>query len=215
MIDMIIVGEDAVTRAIIKRLLKYVGPNVRVVREEPIRGGEIKQKILNYNGLYQPVCVLTDLDTYDCPPTLIQDWFGEISINPYLLFRIACDEAETWLMADKQGFSEFLGIQESLLPEIQRLDPMNFENIELRFLYKPSLFLMRELAPRSRHKNLVEQLTPRKGAKKGPEYNTAMLPFIEHHWNIEAAMLNSYSLRKAVQRINEFVRSFHSASLSA
>lgn len=212
MIDMIIVGEDAVTRAIIKRLLQDVGPNVRVVREEPIRGGEIKQKILKYNLLNQPVCVLTDLDTYDCPPALIYGWFGASVINPNLIFRIACDEAETWLMADKQGFSKFLGIHESLLPEIKKLDFRNVENIELHFPYKPSLFLIRELVPASSHKNLVEQLTPRKGAKKGPEYNSAMLPFIEHHWNIDAAMLNSYILRKAVQRINEFVRLFHAAS---
>ena len=209
MSDMIIVGEDAVTTAIIKRLLKDFVPGVRVIREEPIRGGEIKQKILKYNRLAQPdqpVCVLTDLDTYDCPPALIQDWFGKEVINPNLIFRIACDEAETWLMADKQGFSRFFGIQEALLPGTKSLDFRNAENIELRFPYKPSLFLMRELAPQSSHRNLVEQLQPRKSAKKGPEYNTVILPFIDQYWDVKAAMMNSYSLRKSVQRIIEFVQ---------
>jgi len=206
MIEMIIVGEDAVTRAIIKKLLQYSGQDVQVIREEPIRGGEIKQKILKYNLLGQPVCVLTDLDTYDCPPALIQDWFGDSSIKPNLIFRVACDEAETWLMADKKGFSKFLGIQESLLPGLKKLDFKNPANIELHFPYKPSLFLMTELVPKSSHSTLVEQLTPRKGAKKGPEYNTAILPFIQNSWSIEAAMHNSYSLRKAVKRIAEFIQ---------
>lgn len=201
MIDIIIVGEDAVTREIIKRLLRHSRDDFQITREEPIRGGEIKNKILNYNRLNQPVFVLTDLDEIDCPPSLIKNWFNQTPINPNLIFRVACDEAEAWLMADKIGFSRFLGIKESDLPGLKKLDRRNSENVELQFKYKPSLYLMRELI---NNKLLAEQLKPRLGAKKGPEYNTAIIPFIQKTWNIDSAAKNSYSLRKAIKRVNEF-----------
>jgi len=204
MIDIIIVGEDAVTREIIKRLLRHTRYDINVIREESIRGGEIKQTILNYTRLDLPVCVLTDLDDSDCPPSLIRDWFGETPINSNLIFRVACDEAESWLIADKAGFAKFLGIKENLIPGLKKLDFKNPDNVELKFSYKPSLYMMRELVSKSRNKVIVEQLTPRKGAKKGPEYNTALVPFIQKYWDIEAAVKNSYSLGKAVKRISEF-----------
>lgn len=204
MIDIIIVGEDAVTREIIKRLLRHTGKEFNVIREEPIRGGEIKKKILGYNRLELPVCVLTDLDESDCPPLLIKEWFKEMPINPNLIFSVACDEAEAWLMADKTGFSKFLGIKKEILPGLKKPDFRNPDNVELKFPYKPSLYMMRELAVKSSKKIIVQQLTPRKGAKKGPEYNTALLPFIQRYWNIDEAVKNSYSLGKAVKRITEF-----------
>ena len=204
MTDIIIVGEDAVTREIIKRLLRHSRKDFMITREEPIRGGEIKNKILKYNLLNLPVFVLTDLDDSYCPPSLIKEWFGQTAINPNLLFRIACDEAESWLVADKAGFSKYFGIKEDAIPGLKEKDRRNPENVELKFPYKPSLFLMRELAVKSNKKLLAEQLTPRVGAKKGPEYNTAIVPFIKEHWDIEAAVKNSYSLQKAVKRINEF-----------
>lgn len=204
MIDIIIVGEDAVTREIGKRLLQHSREDFQIIREDPIRGGEIKNKILNYNRLNLPVFVLTDLDDIDCPPSLIKSWFNQTPINPNLIFRVACDEAETWLMADKSGFSRFLGIKESAIPALKQVDRRNPANVELQFKYKPSLYLMRELAVKSNNKLLSEQLKPRKGAKKGPEYNTALIPFIQNNWDIDSATKNSYSLRKAIKRINEF-----------
>ncbi len=205
MTDIIVVGEDDVTREIIKRLLQDYRKDFDAIREEPVRGGKIKRDVLKYNRLNLPVIMLTDLDDYDCPPSLIKDWFHGESKNQNLVFRIACDEAEGWLMADKKGFAKFLKISEDLLPDLKSLDPRrNPQNKELAFRYKPSLFMMKELAQKSADKSLKEKLTPRTGAKKGPQYNSVLLPFITDQWNIEAAIENSYSLKKAVQRIHEF-----------
>lgn len=204
MSEIIVVGEDYVTREIINRLLKHYRKDLEIGRSEPVRGGEIKKLAMKYNRLNLPVIMLTDLDQYDCPPSLILDWFQGEPKNPNLVFRVACDEAEGWLMADKTGFAKFLKISEELLPDLKRCDSRNSENKELAFRYKPSLFLMKELAQKSTDKSFKEKLTPRKGAKKGPLYNSTLLPFIENHWNIEAAMRNSYSLQKAVARIREF-----------
>jgi hypothetical protein len=204
MIDIIVVGEDAVTREIARRLLHHSTTAYNIIREEPVRGSQLKSLIPKYNSLGLPVCVLTDLDDSDCPPSLIGEWFKGIPINPNLIFNVACDEAESWLMADKSGFSKFLGIKEESIPGLKKLDARNPVNVELKFSYKPSLYLMRELASKSVKKDILRRLTPRLGAKKGPEYNTVLLPFIRKHWDIDAAIRNSYSLGKAVKRIARF-----------
>lgn len=166
MSEIIVVGEDYVTREIIKRLLQEYRKDLDVIREEPVRGGKIKKDVLKYNRLNLPVIMLTDLDQYDCPPSLIREWFHGEPRNPTLVFRVACDEAEGWLMADKTDFAKFLKISEELLPDLKRCDSRNSENKELAFRYKPSLFLMKELAQKSTDKSFKEKLTPRKGAKK-------------------------------------------------
>jgi hypothetical protein len=204
MTDIIVVGEDEVTREIVKRLLHDSAHPFRIIREEPIRGGEIEKKAPMYNALNLPVIMLTDLDTYDCPPSLISDWFANSPISPRLIFRVAYGEAESWLMADTEGFSGFLSISGGHIPGVRNIDRRNPENIEPNFPYKPSLYLMRELARHSGDNDLKQKLTPRKLAKKGPEYNSALRPFIRNDWNIDAAARNSYSLRKAVKRIDDF-----------
>lgn len=204
MIDIIIAGEDLVTQEIARRILNYSVARFNITRVEPVRGAEIKNKILNYNRLNLPVCILTDLDNANCPPSLIQDWFKGQEINPNLIFNIACDEAEAWLMADKRSFSKFLGIKEEDIPGIKKVDRRNPNNIELDFKYKPSLFMMRELLPKSNNKNLADKLRPREGAKKGPEYNSTLIPFIRNEWDISLAKQNSYSLQKALKRIASF-----------
>lgn len=204
MADIIIAGEDTVTREIIKRLIEYAGLNINISREEPIRGGKILESLPKYNILGLPVIALIDLDDADCPVSLLNNIFHQTPINNNLLLRIAVDEAESWLMADKEGFSQYLSIPFDKIPANKSLDSKNDRNIELRFPYKPSLYLMRELASISSNTELKKQLTPKEGAKKGPEYNTAITPFIREKWDIKNAMRNSYSLQKAIQRIGEF-----------
>lgn len=146
---------------------------------------------------------LIDLDNDDCPPSLLRRIFSE-EINEQFLLRIAVSEAEAWLMSDRAGFARFLGIPVDEMPSITMMDNRNPANVELLFPCKPSLYMMRELASCSSNHELRIQLQPKIGAKKGPEYNVAIGAFIRNHWNIQGAMQNSYSLRKAVQRIREF-----------
>lgn len=81
MTDIIVAGEDEVTREIIKRLLRDSANPFRIIREEPARGGDIEKKALKYNSLGLPVVIFTDLDTHDCPPSLISEWFGDSRIS--------------------------------------------------------------------------------------------------------------------------------------
>ena len=198
-----IVGEDPVTQSMIERLLKEYRSDITIKNRLPARGGQIQNLAPKYNALGSPVFLLTDLDSYNCPPQLIKKWFGEENISNELLFRIAQEEAETWLMADRKGFSKWLSVDENLIPELKLIDKKKGIS-EIIFPIKPSLFMMMRIASHSTNKKLKEDLTPKKGAGKGPAYNSAMLPFIEKKWNIENAASNSYSLTKAIERLKNF-----------
>ncbi len=198
-----IVGEDEVTRAVLKRLFRDLRLDIEIDKILPARGGQIKVLAPKYNALDLPIILLTDLDTYDCPPSLIQDWFKGVQINKNYLFRIAYGEAESWLMADRTGFSRWIGSKITSIPDSQIIDRR--KNIkELVFPYKPSLFLMRDIATKATNIKIKNGLIPKEGSKKGPLYNATLLPFIENYWNIESASMNSTSLQKAIQRIKEY-----------
>lgn len=198
-----IVGEDEVTRAVLKRLLKDLRLDIEIDKILPARGGQIKVLAPKYNALDLPIILLTDLDTYDCPPSLIYDWFKGVQINRNYLFRIAYGEAESWLMADRKGFSRWIGSKITSIPDSQIIDRR--KNIkEIVFPYKPSLYLMRDIATNATNIKIKNGLIPKEGSKKGPLYNATLLPFIENYWNIESASINSTSLQKAIQRIKEF-----------
>ena len=62
--------------------------------------------------------------------------------------------------------------------------------------------MVNEIIPHSRIKEFKDQMIPQNGAKKGKEYNSALTPFIENHWNIENACQNSDSLNRMVKRIS-------------
>lgn len=207
MIDVIIVGEDAVTRAVIRRLLNEICPEgIHVIREDPARGGEIRGKTPNYNRLAQftRVIMLADLDTAQCPATEIRNWLGPEEKHPHFLLRFAVDEAESWLLADRTGLASYLGVSEALMPEPSPQNIRETHNVEIRPRVKSSLFLMMELVPHSSRTDIRRMLTPKDRFSKGPEYNSALVPFIENDWNVNEAGKNSYSLRRMMDRIREW-----------
>ncbi|MBI5373300.1 MAG: hypothetical protein HZA79_14855 [Sphingobacteriales bacterium] len=198
-----IAGEDPVTQAVIERLLTEYRDDLTINNKFPVRGGQIKIFAPKYNKLKSPIFLLTDLDGYNCPPELIRDWFGSTQISDDLLFRIAQDEAESWLMSDIEGFAKWLEIDTNLIPKTKMIDKKK-GIFEIRFPYKPSLFLMNKLAINSRNKDLKDALSPLKGAKKGPAYNSTILSFIYKSWNIKNAVKNSYSLSVTIERLVDF-----------
>lgn len=205
--DVIIVGEDPVTRQIIKKILEDLCPNgFNILREDPVRGSEIKKLAPNYNNLASnfPVILLADLDNADCPPSEQARWLSQQEKHPDFMFRFAVDEAESWLLADRLGFASFLGIEDSRIPLPSFLRPREPNNLEIRTSYKTSLFMMRELVPHSSKSEIKRQLTPIDHRSKGSEYNSALIPFIDKYWDVRAAAANSYSLQKMLSRIQEW-----------
>ena len=201
-----IVGEDAVTYSVIKRILYYCSSDFEIEAELPARGGQVKNKITEFNSLSEvhPVILLIDLDNYDCAPLLIEKLLKDK--NKCFIFNIAVDEAEAWLMADRKGFSSYFRVKIEDMPSAHQSKQGGRKALtEMNFTYKSSMFLTHELIKKSKNSDYIKQLTPKKNAAKGPEYNSCMLPFIQNAWNIDDARNNSDSLNRMILRIENLI----------
>lgn len=205
--EVYIVGEDQVTKEILIRILDYIG-GFEIYQELPARGGQIKAELDNYNrlSLSKPVILLTDLDQFNCAPELLYTWFKNISRNQDFYIRVAFNEAESWLMADRKGFSSFFKVPIDVIPESTIQSKRKSHIKELRFNYKSSLYLVREIIPRSSSKEIRDGMQSISGIGKGPLYNSIVQPFIEKHWNIDEAKANSYSLSNSINRLVSLIQ---------
>lgn len=155
--------------------------------------GYLRSRVSNFRQManHNVVVVLTDLDMKECAPTLMRDWFGDNALPGQLLFRVAVKEVEAWLLADREGFSEFLGINPEKIPEDsdQIMDP------------KVKLLQLAKVGRRE----LREDLLPRKGvfAQQGLGYNQVLGRFVMNGWSSERAAENSDSLRRTCERLVE------------
>lgn len=202
-----IAGEDEVTRSIIRKLIQVVCPGtISVGMERPFRGSQVKRETPRLNALavQVPVVLLADLDAEPCPVTSRQLWLEGGEIHPGFLFRFARDEAESWLLADREGLAAYLHISPERIPLPSPESRLRPNELEIRPPMKSSLFLMRELAANSPLSNLRNQLMPRHGASKGPAYNMALMPFIQSEWNPFAAEANSSSLARMIRALKKW-----------
>lgn len=155
--------------------------------------GYIKKNISGFNEAAKgcPFFVLTDLDTIDCAPTLIDNWLGE-SAHPNLIFRIAVREVEAWLLADIEGFSKFTGLSEANFRD-------NTEEIA-----DPKAELL-QLVKRCRVRKIKEDILPKNEfAVVGPNYNGRLGEFVMKHWSISRAVGRSDSLKRAMLHLSNF-----------
>jgi len=202
-----IVGEDDVTLAVIRRVLVHCSANYEIIQNFPARGGQIKSKIFEFNKISEtfPVVLLIDLDNDDCAPLLMKKLIK--GKNENFIFNIAVDEAEAWLMADIEGFASYFNIKIDDMPSAHQTKQGGKKALtEMNFRYKSSMYLTHELIKKSKNSEYVQQLTPKKNAAKGPEYNSCILPFIQNAWNIDAACQNSDSLNRMILRLEKLIK---------
>jgi hypothetical protein len=192
--NVILAVEDLLSELISVRILEYFG--IGVSQKLGLKGNlYLKDKAENLNRTAKkfPVFMLTDLDKpTQCPPQLIKSWLNGKQ-NPYFFFRIAVMEVESWVMADRNGFSDFLSIPLNRIPQ-------DTDSIE-----QPKEFLI-SLARMSRNTRLRRDLIPAPGAtsKVGPGYNSRLAGFVCSKWDIEMAFAASTSLWRMSQRLREF-----------
>jgi len=113
-----IVGEDPVTFAVIKKIIACISTQIKIISELPARGGQIKNKIPEFNVLSKknPIILLMDLDNSDyCAPKLLKRLITDK--NKDFIINIAVDEAEAWLMADREGFANYFCIDLKEMPD--------------------------------------------------------------------------------------------------
>lgn len=190
---MIAAVEDALSEAVVRKIVTVVRPDLTLYQVMRRNGqGYIRSKVrqLNQTARSVPVLVLVDLDRPDpCPADLIQALLP-IPHAPKLLFRVAVMETESWIMADREPFAEFIGIAEQIVPTDTDAE-----------LHPKELIV--SLARKSKHKQIREDLAPAPGDTRivGPAFNARLTSFVENAWRVDAATSASNSLRKAVERL--------------
>jgi len=136
---------------------------------------------------HQPWFVLIDLDDdATCAAALRATWLPEIP--EHLCFRIAVRALESWLLADRTGLAQFLGVSEARLPT----DP--------DALPDPKGTLV-GLARRARRRDIREGMVPRPGSGRrvGTVYTSQVATYVKECWSIPRATDRSESLARAVR----------------
>ncbi|MCU0645677.1 MAG: hypothetical protein MUC94_15645 [bacterium] len=182
--------EDAVHEAVLKKIFSQFNFSVGKCFSQG-GAGYLKTKIQGFNhaARVMPFLVLADLDKIECAPILIKEWLP-FPRHPNLLFRVAVREVESWILAHRNAFSKYLGINKNKIP------------VRVDDIIDPKQFLI-NLARRSRYKELREAIVPRSGssAQQGPDYNGALITYVNDHWDVETAALNSPSLQKMINAL--------------
>lgn len=186
--------EDELSELVLFRILERIGRYAVGTAYRRGGFGYLRRTIHGWNTAARgiPFIVLTDLDTYPCPPELINEWlpYGK---HPNLLFRIAVREVEAWLLADPANLSQFLNVRRTLIPT----PPDAIVDAKAALV---------GVASRSRSKVIRESIVPKPGstAKQGPDYNGRLGTFVREHWNVDVAKANSDSLSRTLDRLESF-----------
>ena len=197
-------GEDEVTVEVVKRLLAYCSPEYVIKKVIPARGSEVKTKIGVLNKLSEqaPVVLLIDLDANDCPPLLKSKLLANDAKQMNFIFNIAVDEAESWLLADREGIASFLDVELDVIPTSHLTKQSgNRALLEMDVPMKTSLVITHMIAPNSRSQLIRSTIASTDRKCKGKEYNSMIVPFIKNQWNIDAALQHSDSLQRMVSRL--------------
>jgi hypothetical protein len=135
-----------------------------------------------------------DSDSEKCALRLLRQAIPE-NQHPHLFFRIAVHEIETWLLADHENFSRFLGINQKKVPK----DPESIED--------PKLCLL-NLCRRAKRRPVQKDLLPAEfsTATQGPNYNNALIEFVRNQWDPNKAGKNSESLRRALLSVHRLAK---------
>ena len=183
--------EGNVDEAVIRRIIRHVG-----AIPGPIHGRNgkvfIRQRVANYDqaGRFSPWIVLVDLDhDADCAPALRRSWLPNPS--PYMCFRVAVRQLESWILADRERIARFLSVSASKIPH-------NPESIEA-----PKEMVI-TLARQSRRRDIREDMVPRPGSGRavGPAYTARLIEFVMSEnmgWRPDIAARKSESLHRALR----------------
>ena len=194
----LIATEDALSVAVVCKILEIKHVSAQNLIILPTGGfGRLKSKLGSYcqaalNG--RNIFMLTDLDQAPCASKLVNSWFEGLTKPSRFLFRVAVREVETWLLADRSAFANYLGISPNLIPR-------NIED-----LADPKQYLL-SLARRSSSRKLRTELLPRDGvlATQGFGYNENLVDFVANSWSPLRASELSISLDRTLVRVEDWV----------
>lgn len=189
--------EGALDEPVLRQITKH-NSSIEVVACSVKHGKQnLRAQINNYNraAVSQRFICLVDLDNDECAPSLIRQWLPE-GRHPNFLFRVVIREVESWLMADRKNFAEYMGVNFNKIPPYpdSENDPKQ---------------LVVNLAKRSKFKRIRQNMIPRENStsKVGKAYIDELSVFAAKYWNIDAACQNSSSLQRAVMAVKNIITS--------
>jgi hypothetical protein len=196
-IDVALVAEDILSLVVMQKVLAHTGRDYQVVRTFNEKGvGNIRRALDKYRNASRalPHVVLVDLDGGTCPPLLLEQW-GVVNLPDGMMFRVAVREIESWVLADRNGFSAFFGVAANKIT----LDPES--------LLDPKQSLI-NLVRKGRNRKLIAEVVPKQGTpmSKGPLYNERLSEFVMSVWNVDAAIASAPSLRRMFGRLQTFLQ---------
>jgi len=154
--------------------------------------GYIQQKIQKFNASAPRGLMLTLVDFMDtqlfCPPDVVHQWLPHR--HPNMIFRVVVKEIESWLLADRVNFADFLHVSLSRIPA-------NPEQLD-----DPKQTVV-NLARHSRSKHIKEALMPGRAtsAPVGKLYASEMISFIQNQWDVRVARGNAPSLNRCMSKL--------------
>jgi hypothetical protein len=180
------VSDAAVLQRVCKSLGLEVGPtfiaNGKARLDERLRG-------YNNAARYSPWLVVRDMDhDAECAPRLIRSLLPDPS--PHMYLRIPVRSIESWLLADREGFSRFFGVQIGIVPA----DPESLD--------RPKRTIV-DLARRSSKRSIRDSVVPLEGtsAEVGREYTPTIIDFAQRMWDPERAASVSPSLGRCLRAL--------------
>lgn len=187
--------EDKLSEDVAARLISNLNSGLEVGLTFRRRGsGYLKANVDKFCEIARrsPLLLITDLDNYECPASLIAKWMGNISRPKNLIFCVAVREVEAWLLADHVGMRKLLAKGASNLPR----EPDSLSDP------KRTLLQLAQKAPRDVRNDLLIE----KGAiaSQGLGYNHRMGDFVRDIWEPERAAARSKSLNRAIARLRQF-----------
>lgn len=189
--------EGVVDEAVALRLIRHSGGEAG-----PVYGRQGKAHLKTHIGAFlnaarfSPWMVLVDLDhDSPCAPALKAAWLK--GVESELCLRVAVREVESWLMADRLRFAEFLGIPNVKIPS--RPDEEG----------DPKAVVV-QLAARSRRTAIRLDIAPRVGSghSVGPAYSSRLIQFIRDEsggWHPEEAASRSPSLAGCLRAVKALI----------
>ncbi len=199
-IHFFIACEDQLAKALCIKLIKYVIPEV-TYNEPIVTGGcgELRKKIEPFlkialqNGL--ATLILTDLDQISDAQVLKKTWLNKFKVPERFFLHVSVCEAESWVLADREGFSHWALIPQNKIPRIPDVERNIKEKLITLFKKHSNSNFTADILPSSNSKN----------TKVGIGYNARLIDFVENYWNIENAILNSTSLKNSVDDLKKLL----------
>lgn len=193
LISFILVVEDDLSEAVVRKILRHLDRDFEVTMCLGRKGqGYIKDRVSAFNDSAKgsPFLLLTDLDRYECAPSLINEWL-QTPQHENLLFRVAVREVESWLLAHRTAIARFLGVPRERIP----LTPEGSSHPKADMI---------GLARRSGKNKIREDIVPIGTSRQGRNYNGRLIEFVENDWDVDEAVANSDSLQRFCHALATF-----------